>query len=195
MRAEFPAGAAGVEDVARYLSETAATTVLIDGRSGAGKSTLAARLRRLWPDSDVVALDRVYPGWDGLAWAGAHVQSSLLRPRARGERGRWRSWNWVHQRPGVWHTVEPGRRLLVEGAGALTSGSRRLADLTIWVDADDADRERRAKLRDGDARPVPWELWAAQEDAFIRSHHPRRSADVLAVSVPDGFVVTANDAC
>jgi hypothetical protein len=136
-------------------------------------------------------MDHVYPGWDGLPWAVAHVRSSLLQPRAEGGVGRWRSWNWTRQRPGVWHTVEPGRRLVVEGVGALTSSSRLLADLAIWVDADDADRKRRALRRDGDAYLLHWDRWAAHEDEFIGTYDPRRSADLIATPMTGGFRLVA----
>ncbi|MDT5149916.1 MAG: hypothetical protein QOI01_1649, partial [Mycobacterium sp.] len=71
-----------LDEALRRLHVSAATTVLIDGRSGSGKSTLATQLCREWTDSVLVRLDDVYPGWDGLAWAVEHIQSSLLQPRS-----------------------------------------------------------------------------------------------------------------
>jgi uridine kinase len=174
-----------LDDVVRHLEVSSASTVLVDGRSGSGKSTLAGRLRHRWTGAEVVRLDDVYPGWDGLRWATAHVQSALLQPRANGEVGRWRSWSWVRDRPGVWHVVEPGTRLVVEGVGVLTSSSRALADLAVWVDADDADRKRRALSRRArDDYPMHWDEWAAREDEFILEHHPRDQADLIATMVP-----------
>ena len=131
-------------------------------------------------------LDDIYPGWDGLQWATEHVRSSLLQPRADHETGRWRSWNWVRDQPGVWHAVEPDRRLVVEGVGVLTSSSRQLADLAIWVDAEDAVRKRRALSRQGlDDYASHWDDWAAREEDFIGTHHPRDSADLIATAVVD----------
>jgi uridine kinase len=171
-------------DVARHLDASSATTVLIDGRSGSGKSTLTRQLRKHWTNSAVVRLDDVYPGWDGLPWSTEHVRTSLLEPRAKGAAGRWRSWSWVRDEPGVWHAVEPGTRLVVEGVGVLTSSSRALVDLAIWVDADDADRKRRAlDRRDDDDYASHWDDWAAQEVAFISTHHPRDSADLIATAI------------
>ena len=175
----------------RRLDPTSATTVLIDGRSGSGKSTLATQLSSEWPDSIVVRLDDVYPGWDGLAWAAEHILSALLRPRSEGRQGRWRSWNWPEQRPGVWHTVEAGRRLVVEGVGALTPQTRPLADLAIWVDADEAERKRRALRRDGETYVPHWDRWSAQEEDFIARYDPRGNADLIARPVADGFGLTA----
>jgi uridine kinase len=178
-----------LDETLRRLDTSAATTVLIDGRSGSGKSTLATQLCRDWPDSLLVRLDDVYPGWDGLSWAANHILSALLQPRSEGRPGRWRSWDWDGQRPRAWHTVEPGRRLVVEGVGALTPASRSLADLAIWVDGDDADRKRRALHRDGDTYLPHWNRWAAQEDDFIARYHPRGSADLIARPAAGGFVV------
>ena len=169
-----------------------ATTVLIDGRSGSGKTTLATQLCREWPASTLVRLDYLYPGWDGLQWATDHVETSLLRPRSEGRPGRWRSWSWDDDAPGAWHVVESGRRLIVEGAGVLTPASRALADLTIWVDADDAERKERALQRDGDTYRPHWDRWAAQEDAFIARYDPRRRADLIATAESGDFRLTPN---
>jgi uridine kinase len=179
-----------LDEAIRQLMATSATTVLIDGRSGSGKSTLADQICREWPDSTLVRLDDVYPGWDGLAWAAEHIRTSLLVPRSEGRTGRWRSWDWIGQRPGGWHAVESGRRLVVEGIGALTPQSRSLADLAIWVDADAADRKRRALQRDGETYLPHWDRWAAQEDDFIARHDPRGSADLMARPTAGGFTVT-----
>ncbi|WP_066899516.1 aminobenzoate synthetase [Mycolicibacterium houstonense] len=175
-----------LDDVVGRLG-AAATTVLIDGRSGSGKSTLAVQLRDAWPGSIVVRLDDIYPGWDGLLWAAGHVQRSLLEPRARGLTGRWRQWDWATNAPSGWHPVEPQQRLVVEGIGALTPATRACADLGIWVDADDAQRKRRALERDGDTYRPHWDRWAAQEDVFIARFRPRECADLIATPTAAGF--------
>ncbi|OBJ93202.1 hypothetical protein A5746_02475 [Mycolicibacterium conceptionense] len=175
-----------LDDLLRRLGASA-TTVLIDGRSGSGKSTLAAELHDVWTESVVVRLDDIYPGWDGLLWAAGHVQQSLLEPRAAGHPGRWRRWDWATAAPSGWHSVEPGQRLIVEGIGALTPAARADADLGIWVDADDAERKRRALERDGDTYRPHWDRWAAQEEEFIARFRPRMCADLIAVPTAHGF--------
>jgi hypothetical protein len=180
-----------IDDLVDLLCSDSAATVLIDGRSGSGKSTLAARLRDQWSGSELIRMDDVYPGWNGLHWATEHVRSSLLQPRAEGGVGRWRSWSWPRRRPGVWHDVAPGGRLVVEGVGVLTSASRALADLAVWVDADDADRKVRALSRRTDDYEAHWDQWAAQEDEFLRVHAPRRHADLVAVGDAGDFRLEA----
>jgi uridine kinase len=181
-----------VDDLARRLSGAGAHTVLIDGRSGSGKTTLAAQLCRVWDSSVVVALDDIYPGWDGLAWAVEHLRVALLEPRAAGRPGRWRRWDWATGTPAGRHTVEPGRRVIIEGVGALTAANRALADLGIWVDAPEADRKRRALMRDGDTYVPHWDRWAVQEEAFIARYDPRSVADWIATYSDDGLRWAAN---
>jgi uridine kinase len=166
-----------LDDIARYLSDDGARTVLIDGRSGSGKTTLAQDLHRAWPQSIVVRLDDIYPGWDGLAWAVDHVGTELLGPLAAGRPGRWRRWNWTTEGPDGWQVVEPGQRLIVEGVGALTPANRASADLGIWVQTPDDERRRRALARDGEMYRPHWERWAAQEVEYLARYQPRAQAD------------------
>ncbi|KUI35495.1 aminobenzoate synthetase [Mycobacterium sp. GA-2829] len=180
-----------VDDLARRLSERGARTVLVDGRSGSGKSTLAARLSLAWESSVIVALDDIYPGWGGLAWAVDHVRVALLEPRAVGRPGRWRTWDWATDAPGGWRTVDPDRRIIVEGVGALTAPNRALADQGIWVDAPDDERKRRALRRDGEVFAAHWDRWATQEDAFIATHDPRSAADWIVTNIGDTLRWTA----
>ncbi|WP_345448554.1 hypothetical protein, partial [Microbacterium fluvii] len=143
-----------------------ARTLLIDGRSGSGKSSLAAAIAAARPGTVVVRLDDIYPGWDGLQWASDHVRASLLEPRAQGDAGRWRAWNWAGSSPADWSTVTADSALIVEGVGALTPANRALADLAVWVDAPDDVRKRRALARDGATYVPHWDRWAAHEDRF-----------------------------
>ncbi len=155
--------------------------MLIDGRSGAGKTSLAQELRDLWTGSQVISLDDIYPGWDGLSWASEHVREQLLAPRAAGRPGRWRRWDWSAGAPAEWHTVPPRRRIIVEGVGALTPATRALADLGIWIEMPAADRKRRALRRDGETFAPHWDRWAHHEREFIARNHPRTAADIVLV--------------
>lgn len=67
--------------------------VLVDGRSGTGKTTLGDQLARLL-GAQVVHLDDVYPGWDGLrAAADAVVRDVLGAPSG------YRRWDWATDGP------------------------------------------------------------------------------------------------
>lgn len=146
--------------------------ILIDGRSGSGKTELARSIVSAWPGIQLVHLDDVYPGWDGLDAGSAAVAGILTTFR-------WREWNWVTGRQGGWHDLDPARPIIVEGVGAISRASRPLADLTIWVELDDATRKQRALTRDGDTYAPHWERWAAHEEHFIGRENPSALADVV----------------
>ena len=153
--------------------------VLIDGRSGAGKTTLARMLVDGWPSPDavqLVALDDLYPGWDGLRAGVAMVQERILLPFARGAQASWHSWDWDANAPGVAHAVDPDRSLIVEGSGLLDARTAPLADVRVWLESPTASRRRRALARDGDTYRPHWDRWAAQEEQHLLRDAPRSLA-------------------
>lgn len=152
---------------------------LIDGRSGSGKTTRATEFARS-SGAQLLSLDDVYPGWDGLEAAEAHVLHHVLRAIAEGRAPRWRSWNWPDARPGAWHDLDPHRPLVIEGCGAISPAARALADRALWIElADDVERRRRALARDGEVFARNWERWARQEEWHAHRHDPRGTADEL----------------
>ncbi|MCJ1706647.1 hypothetical protein [Microbacterium sp. VKM Ac-2923] len=156
--------------------------VVFDGRSGAGKSSLARRLVAAWPGRgrvQLVALDDVYPGWDGLADGSAYACESILRPHARGVIGVWERWDWDADERAEAHAVDPSLPLVVEGSGLLTPEVARLADVSVWVDAPTLSRKTRALDRDGDTYRPHWDRWARQEDGHIAGHDPVSLASVV----------------
>jgi uridine kinase len=169
----------GVDDLARHLSDSDATTALIDGRSGSGKSTLAQQLHLAWQSSLVVRLDDIYPGWDGLAAASEHLHDMVLMPLSSGGDARWQRWDWTVDAPAEWHDVDPGLPLIVEGCGSLSRANRSLASMGIWVELDAETRKRRALERDGDAYRPHWDRWATQEQCFAEREHPAELADLV----------------
>lgn len=180
--------AAAVATVAARVAAVAApnAVVVIDGRSGAGKTSLARRLVQQWPGLgrvQRVALDDVYPGWDGLAEGAAYAREMILRPHARGLIGVWERWDWEHDERAEAHAVDPSLPLVVEGAGVLTPEVSRLADVSVWVDAPHESRRHRALGRDGETYRPHWERWARQEDEHIAAHDPAAVASVV-VRIP-----------
>ena len=147
--------------------------VLVDGRSGTGKTTLGDSLaHRL--GAQIVHLDDVYPGWDGLQAAAQAVVTDVL-----GQPSGYRRWDWAASRPAEWTAVDPARPIVVEGCGALSRASAPLASLRVWLEADDDTRWARAIGRDGESFAREWDRWAAQEAVFIAAEQPAELADVV----------------
>lgn len=149
-----------------------ADVILIDGRSGAGKTELAEQIADAILGAQVVHLDDLYPGWDGLDAGSAAVPSLLTTYQ-------WRSWDWATSQPGRSNEIDETRPIIVEGVGALSRASRPFARLAIWVELDDSTRKVRALARDGQSFEPFWDRWAAQELGFIAREHPRSLADVI----------------
>ena len=163
------------DTVAAARSVFTAPVVLIDGRSGSGKTELAAALAREWPAAQLVRLDNVYPGWGGLEAGSRAVVDEILT------RSRWRRWDWAlstfaDEPP---HELDPSHPLIVEGCGAVTGASARLATLALWVELDAGRRKQRALARDGETYVPHWDEWASQEDAIIAREQPAALADAI----------------
>ncbi|OAN41028.1 aminobenzoate synthetase [Microbacterium sp. H83] len=153
--------------------------VVIDGRSGAGKTTLARALAGHWPIGgrvQLIALDSLYPGWDGLDEGVIRAVDGILRPHGRGLVGTWQRWDWDRRTEAESHAVDPALGLIVEGSGILTPTTSRMADVRIWVESAEAGRKARALARDGETYRPHWDRWARQEQRHIARDDPRSLA-------------------
>lgn len=160
--------------------------ILIDGCSGSGKSTLARATVAAWPlhgRVQLVALDSLYPGWDGLADGVETARAQVLHPHARGTIGVWQRWDWAAGEFAEAHAVDPALPLIVEGSGILTARTAPLSDIRVWLESPERSRRARALARDGDTYRPHWERWAAQERAHMQQDAPERLA-TLRFTVP-----------
>ena len=167
------------------LAGAPAPVVLIDGPSGAGKSTLADAVVEAWPfptgaaGVELVRLDDLYPGWEGLERGSAQVHDDLLAPLQAGRPAGWRRWDWAASEPAEWHAVAPGHPLIVEGCGCLTRATAPLADVRVWLDAADGIRKSRALARDAGAFDAHWDLWQRQWARLVARESPGGLADIV----------------
>ncbi len=162
-----------------YAVSRARPVILLDGGSGAGKTSLAGLVEAEWrthrgEELQVVSLDDVYPGWDGLA-AGSAAVLQILASSNPG----YRRWDWATSQPADWVTVDPSRPILVEGCGALTRASAPLASCRVWLELDETVRKRRALRRDKGGYDPYWDGWAAQERVHWRDNSPWTLADLV----------------
>ncbi len=159
--------------------------VLIDGRSGSGKTSLARMLVARWPlrgRVQLVGLDALYPGWDGLAEGVETARELILRPHARGLLGVWERWDWDRSERAEAHAVDPSLPLIVEGSGLLTAATARLGDVRVWLESPLRSRMQRALQRDGEIYRPHWTRWAEQEERHLARDQPeRRATHVFAI--------------
>ncbi|MFE5408724.1 sigma 54-interacting transcriptional regulator [Microbacterium sp. NPDC056569] len=173
-----------VEQIVAAIAQVAASNpvVLIDGRSGAGKTSLARALVARWPlrgRVQLVALDSIYPGWDGLDDGVELARELILTPHARGLVGVWQRWDWTVGEPAEAHAVDPSLPLIVEGAGVLTPTTARLADVLVWLESPAASRKQRALARDGETYRPHWDRWARQEQRHVARDDPMGLATLV----------------
>ena len=163
--------------------------LFLDGRSGSGKSSLAAALLAELGRAGVHAvradLEDVYPGWHGLQAAVATAAAEIVPALAARRPASFRLWDWESSRPSAYtRTVEPADVVLLEGVGASSRPLVRAAAaagaeaLTVWIGLDPEARKARALERDGEAFAPYWDLWAAEEDAWLASPDAPGPADV-----------------
>ena len=177
-------------DVARLL-DPPPSVVMIDGRSGAGKTTLAAQIADEL-EAQVLHMDDLYRGWDGLLDAPARLETALAE-------GTYHTYDWDRGRPAHRVMITADRPLVIEGCGSITAGTVAAAHafaagststtpvLTLWMECPTEERKVRALARDGDMFRPHWDEWAAQEDALLRKERSRDIADVRldALALPD----------
>ncbi len=176
--------AVAVDQITRAVAgvEASNPVLLIDGRSGAGKSSLARALVARWPlrgRVQLVALDSIYPGWDGLDPGVQLARDLILTPHARGVVGVWQRWDWTLGESAEAHAVDPSLPLIVEGAGILTPATARLADVSVWLESPAASRRERALTRDGESYRPHWDRWARQEQRHVLRDDPMRLATLV----------------
>ncbi|PWL20653.1 MAG: hypothetical protein DCO81_03285 [Candidatus Aquiluna sp. XM-24bin5] len=185
----------GLEQASERLAELAGNlptpVVLIDGRAGSGKSLFASRLGDSYFQTSrqaarIVRLDDLYPGWEGLIAGSLYLREKILEPLASGRPASWQIWNWelggrgAPSEPGNgFREFGGGTPLIVEGCGALSKAAVENANLTVWIEADTAERRKRFSERDGGAFDEFWGVWAAQEDEFYLAENSSELAELV----------------
>ena len=172
------------EKLVALVDEGKSTPVLlIDGRAGSGKSTLADAVQneffKLGESAPrIVHMDDLYPGWDGLQLGAEYLQRHVLGPLSRREVAHYQLFDWVSNARSEWREFAGGTPLIIEGCGAINRNSIESADLSVWLEVDEAIRKQRWVEREGSDEH--WASWAAQELDFYAKE---RSAE-LAVLHP-----------
>lgn len=172
-----------------------AAVLIIDGRSGSGKTCLARRIAA-GSGAAILRLDDLYPGWGGLAAGAAAVPAALSS-------GAYRRYDWGLGEFVAEAGLEPGRPLVIEGCGSLTSATlvaaREFARSSphggvwsVWLECPVEIRRRRALDRTSDgggAVLAPhWDDWAEQERRHFAAAQPIALANEIRHSEGAGEV-------
>lgn len=163
--------------------------ILIDGRAGSGKSHFAQLLVeaffqefRLLPR--LVAMDDLYPGWEGLRLGSSYLYEQIMLPLSQTRVATWQQWDWeLGARGGSdvgngMRSLDPATALIVEGCGSVSSLTAPLSSLRIWIESDAQLRRQRYSERDGGRFDEYFGIWGAQEDEFYAEHRSEQLADI-----------------
>lgn len=174
------------QSVLNLLDEgTYTPIVLIDGRSASGKTTLAEALQReLFRAGEtlprLVHMDDLYEGWTGLQAGHDLLLRQILTPVSRRERANWQQWDWELGAREIWREFDGGTPLIVEGCGSLSQQTVQLANLSLWLEAEEPVRHQRWIERAGHDHDEWWPVWAAQELEFYARERSAELADFSA---------------
>jgi uridine kinase len=153
--------------------------VAVDGPSGAGKTDFAAALAERLPGAQLLHMDDLYAGWDGLTQAVTDLHDAVLGPLARGEQATYRRWNWQDDRYAGRRSLPATELLLVEGVGSGANPGWQFVSALIWLEADHDERFRRGIARDGESYLPHWLQWAALEGTLFTRDGTRDRADLI----------------
>ena len=175
-----PVHVAAVVELARAAEPRCGATVVvaIDGHSGSGKTTLAEAVATSL-DAQVVHLDLIYPGWDGLGESVDILATRVLQPLSEARSATYRRWDWERDEWAEEHVVLPAPFLVVDGCGSSVLPAGRYAAVRVFLDADPALRRARGLARDGDSYAPYWERWAAQERELFDRDGTRQRAELV----------------
>ena len=168
-------------------SGTSTPIILVDGRTGSGKTTFAAALQnRLFQIGEsaprVIHMDDLYEGWDGLQAGVDYLLRQILSPLGRREGASWQEYDWAaRERTGTWREFRGGTPLIIEGVGALSRIAAEQANVTVWLEADQAVRQERIAGRqaEGDGDGSWFAMWSAQEADFYAREKSAEIADFV----------------
>ena len=157
--------------------------VCVDGPAGSGKTTFAAALERDARSSgltvEVVHMDDVFEGWDGLADAGRRVRTGIVEPLVDGRAGGYARYDWHEQRFAEQVPVHAVDLLIIEGVGSGDAGYGQRIGVLVWIWAPEELRLRRGLERDGATMERRWRQWMIDEHQLHTRDRTAERADVL----------------
>ena len=127
----------------------------------------------------IVHMDDLYPGWDGLAAAVDLVTTDVLEHLSRGDDGAFRRWDWMAGKRAEVVDVPATEWIVLEGVGSGSASCRPHLAALAWLEADRYIRMARGIARDGEAFRPHWERWALQEERLFSVEDTRAHATAI----------------
>jgi uridine kinase len=169
--------AAVAELAARHPDRT--VWIGIDGFGASGKSTFAMRVAAALDRVAVVPVDD-FGGPRIEEWDWDRFRDQLVGPLLDGRPARYQRWEWKARAGGAWVDVRAGSVVIVEGVSSTRAEAAVPWDLTVWVDAPQEIRLRRAVARDGEAMLPMWlDEWMPSEERYAARERPRERVDLV----------------
>lgn len=154
--------------------------VFIDGHSGAGKTTLAREVQdalatRTGVAPQIVSMDELYPGWDGLSAGSASLARVITD-------GAYQRYDWHAAAFAETRALATDQLVIFEGCGsispdAIEAAAARGWSYALWLALPQKTRKARALARDGEMFAPHWDAWAAQEAELFARTQPLAVAD------------------
>lgn len=158
----------------------------MDGFAGSGKTTFAGRLGAAL-GAQVMHTDDLLEGWGEPASFWPRLEEWVLAPLRAGQPGRYRRYDWLHERFGSrWHEVPVAPALVLEGVTSARAAIRPALTLSVWVDAPEAVRTVRGIDRDGERLRPQWEAWQRAEASHVTTDHTPERVDLVVDGNPVG---------
>ena len=102
----------------------------------------------------------------------------VLSPLGRREGASWQEYDWALGERDRWREFEGGTPLVIEGCGSLSQATAPLANIRVWLEADETVRQNRWISRVGHDHDEWWPIWAAQELEFYARERSPELADL-----------------
>ena len=157
--------------------------IAVDGRSGAGKSTLGRQLRDEL-NAELITMDYLYGGWDGLSRGVDLLVSEVLNPLAASQIAKVPHYDWINECWGAPRELAPPEFLVVEGVGAGAQRAASYVSVLVWLSANTNTRKKRGLDR-ASAYELHWDYWAAEEDKMYEEDRPWERADLVLSTEPE----------
>jgi uridine kinase len=160
--------------------------VAVDGHAGAGKSTLADRLAAALGGAPVLRLDDIASHDRLFDWT-RRLTGQVLEPLSRGERARYRVYDWQRRAFTRTAVLDPAPVVLLEGVGAGRRAVRPCLAALIWLEVAREVAWTRGELRDGTAQREFWDGWKRAESGHFADDPSRPFADILLAPQDTGY--------